>query len=509
MKRVQLGEIADVIAGQSPPSKTYNSVEDGLPFFQGKADFQEKYPKVRMWCNSEKRKEAEPGDILISVRAPVGSVNLCDRLSIIGRGLSAIRPRSGIHAGYLYYFFKINEDRIANLGTGSTFKSITQDILKKIKVPIPFKNGAPDLDHQTRIATLLSKVESLIARRKKSIADLDELLKSTFLEMFGDPVWNEKRWDQKPIDDFVDKYKNGLSPSKNGRVKGKVFTLSSITGNNFREIFKEAFFNGEIKNYYPTENDFLVCRGNGNINLVGKGYFFKGKDTDIIFPDTIISLTISTDKINKSFIDQLWKTRFIRSQIELCARTTSGIFKINQTALKAIRIICPPIEFQNQFAAIVEKIEILKDKYQNSFNDLETLYGALSQKAFNGELDLSRIPTTVDLKSKDIKTVVPQVGESVLTVQDKPDKTPETREQILHRLFNGVISDAKNGALFLDNFWLEAEEKLIDVMDEDAPRLGVADYDLFRDWLFEMLAQGRVVQVFNEQENRMEIRSVS
>ncbi|MBG0778809.1 MAG: restriction endonuclease subunit S, partial [Desulfotignum balticum] len=108
MKKMRLGEIADVIAGQSPPSKTYNSTKDGLPFFQGKADFQEKHPKIRMWCNSKKRKEAEPGDILTSVRAPVGSVNLCDRLSIIGRGLSAIRPRSGIHADYLYYFFKMN-----------------------------------------------------------------------------------------------------------------------------------------------------------------------------------------------------------------------------------------------------------------------------------------------------------------------------------------------------------------------------------------------------------------
>jgi len=71
-----LGTVAKIIAGQSPPSSTYNSTGDGLPFFQGKGDFQEMHPTVRMWCKSPKRKEAEPGDILISVRAPVGAANI-------------------------------------------------------------------------------------------------------------------------------------------------------------------------------------------------------------------------------------------------------------------------------------------------------------------------------------------------------------------------------------------------------------------------------------------------
>jgi type I restriction enzyme S subunit len=80
-----LGSLCHVIAGQSPDSSTYNTVGNGLPFFQGKADFQEMYPNVRVWCNSEKRKEALPGDILISVRAPVGAVNICNKQAIIGR----------------------------------------------------------------------------------------------------------------------------------------------------------------------------------------------------------------------------------------------------------------------------------------------------------------------------------------------------------------------------------------------------------------------------------------
>ena len=128
-----LDSIARVIAGQSPASSTYNSTGEGLPFFQGKADFQEMYPKVRIWCTSGKRKEAEPSDILISVRAPVGAVNICDQKSIIGRGLSAIRPSKEVDTKFLYYFLKANERQIDALGTGSTFKAITQETLKKIE----------------------------------------------------------------------------------------------------------------------------------------------------------------------------------------------------------------------------------------------------------------------------------------------------------------------------------------------------------------------------------------
>lgn len=186
MNREVLSKVAKVIAGQSPPSTTYNDSGDGLPFFQGKADFTDKYPKVRMWCNSEKRKEANPGDILISVRAPVGAVNLCDQRSIIGRGLSAIRPNKDVNNEFLYYFLKSQEEQIASLGTGSTFKAITQNTLGKVEIPLP------PLEDQKRIAYLLSKVEGLIAQRKQYLQQLDDLLKSVFNDMFGDPVRNEK-----------------------------------------------------------------------------------------------------------------------------------------------------------------------------------------------------------------------------------------------------------------------------------------------------------------------------
>jgi len=130
MISTKIENIAQVIAGQSPSSETYNQVGTGLPFFQGKTDFGEKYPEKRIWC-SLPLKIAEPNDILLSVRAPVGPVNMCKERSCIGRGLSAIRVNENISNEYLYYYLKSNQKKIAGRSTGSTFEAITQ---KEIKI---------------------------------------------------------------------------------------------------------------------------------------------------------------------------------------------------------------------------------------------------------------------------------------------------------------------------------------------------------------------------------------
>ena len=104
----KLSEVCEIIMGQSPPSATYNDRSDGLPFYQGKKDFGEVYPKVTVWCN-EPVKIVAKNDILISVRAPVGALNLANEKSCIGRGLAGIRSDRKINFQFLYYFLQSNQ----------------------------------------------------------------------------------------------------------------------------------------------------------------------------------------------------------------------------------------------------------------------------------------------------------------------------------------------------------------------------------------------------------------
>ena len=149
-----IGEISEVILGQSPPSSTYNEDRKGLPFYQGKLEFGDLYPTPRKWCSSPK-KIAEKGDVLISVRAPVGPTNICPEKSCIGRGLAAIRPMEGIESLFVLYLIRAFENSIAGKGTGTTFNAITGSQLSGFEIPLS------PLPEQHRI---VAKIEELFTR---------------------------------------------------------------------------------------------------------------------------------------------------------------------------------------------------------------------------------------------------------------------------------------------------------------------------------------------------------
>jgi type I restriction enzyme, S subunit len=130
-----LDEVSEVILGQSPSSETYNTNGKGLPFYQGKAEFGDLYPTTVKWCSVPK-KIAEAGDILISVRAPVGPTNLCQEKSAIGRGLAALRPKSGMPSKYLLYYLRLIESEWDRKATGTTFKAITGDVLRNQEISV-------------------------------------------------------------------------------------------------------------------------------------------------------------------------------------------------------------------------------------------------------------------------------------------------------------------------------------------------------------------------------------
>jgi hypothetical protein len=132
----ELSNISEIVLGQSPPSSTYNTKRTGLPFYQGKAEFGNLYPTPQKWC-SKPKKIAEKGDVLISVRAPVGPTNICPERSCIGRGLAAIRCLDGMQPFFILYLLRAFESKISGKGTGTTFKAITGGQLKNLLIPLP------------------------------------------------------------------------------------------------------------------------------------------------------------------------------------------------------------------------------------------------------------------------------------------------------------------------------------------------------------------------------------
>jgi len=150
---IRIGNAAYVEMGQSPPSEHYNRTGDGISFFQGKADFGVRHPTPRYWC-TQPTKWAKAGDILISVRAPVGPTNVACEECCIGRGLAALRPHNGVATEFFLQSLKSFEPTLESLGFGTTFVAINKKQLISFIIPLP------PLAEQHRI---VAKVDELMA----------------------------------------------------------------------------------------------------------------------------------------------------------------------------------------------------------------------------------------------------------------------------------------------------------------------------------------------------------
>jgi restriction endonuclease S subunit len=272
-------------------------------------------------------------------------------------------------------------------------RSLTKSDFLKLEIPIP------SLDDQVRIALLLSKVESLIAQRKENLQQLDELLKSVFLDMFGDPVRNDMGWKKVPFSELLTDIESGWSPKCEAREafadEWGVLKLGAVTSCIFKDGENKALpVNIEPKKQHEVKvGDLLFSRKNTYDLVAACAYVFQTRPK-VLLPDLIFRFVFSKSvQINSIYIWQLLTCDSQRKKIQSLAFGASGSMpNISKTNLKKVELPIPPIDIQNQFAAIVEKFENIKSRYRYSLAKLENLYGALSQQAFKGKLDLSRIP---------------------------------------------------------------------------------------------------------------------
>ena len=121
----------EINMGQSPPSSSYNDQEDGPAFLQGVSTFGDVYPETKVWC-SDPKKICGANEILFSVRAPVGTINLSKTKTCIGRGLAALKPKKNYDLKYCYYILQHFSDRFIPYSEGTTYDAINQDDIKKV-----------------------------------------------------------------------------------------------------------------------------------------------------------------------------------------------------------------------------------------------------------------------------------------------------------------------------------------------------------------------------------------
>ena len=381
MEYIKLSDISTIIMGQSPNSDTYNEIGEGVPFFQGKADFGRVNPKVRMYC-SKPTKLAEVSDILMSVRAPVGDVNIANEQCCIGRGLCAIRGSIDINNKFLYYYLITMKEELNSKATGSTFKAINKSILEEVTIP------NISIDKQNNIVKVLDKAQELIDKRREQIEDLDKLIKSQFIEMFGDPVSNPKGWKCDELKNVTLKITDGKHGDCENEENSGYYFISAkdindrkICTENSRQITKNDFDETNKRTMLQSGDIVIVNTG----ATIGKTAIATKEDVskNLTFQKSVAIVTVVSDKLLSEFLEQ-----YIIFDRDRIYNNASGSAQKNWllSQMRSYKIILPPVELQNRFVNFVKEVDKLKFEMVKSLKELEDNFSSLMQKAFKGEL---------------------------------------------------------------------------------------------------------------------------
>lgn len=391
MKFEKLGNIARIQIGKTPPR--------GIAKYWGKGNSWVSISDLKSsTINSTKEeitdlavvecgcKKIPKDTLLMSFKLSIGKVAFAGKELFTNEAICGIilKDKSKVANEYLYYALKNTK----LVGSNVAVKGATLNTASLNALQIPMIEG---IENQLHIANILSKAENLIAQRKESIRLLDEFLKSTFLEMFGDPVRNEKGWEKVILGEVSKKIGSGSTPrgGKESYHKEGISLIRSLNVHNDEFVFKDlAFIDDnqahELRNVIIEEDDVLL-------NITGASVA-----RCCIVPNKIIPARVNQhvsilrperDILNPFFLSRMFTSRNYQLKLVKDAKSKGATREaITKEELEKMKVIAPPIELQNQFAQIVEKTEALKSQYQQSLKELENLYGSLSQRAFRGEL---------------------------------------------------------------------------------------------------------------------------
>lgn len=375
MKFERLGDILTIAKGKKP-SFSENPNRDSIRVLQID-DLRN--DNIIKYTDEKSGVLASEEDILIAWDgANAGTIGF-GKSGYIGSTIAVLKKKNpkDFDTIYIGKFLQSQFDYLRNKSTGATIPHIDRKSLEDLKIPrIP-------IDIQIQIANILTKAENLIAQRKESIRLLDEYLKSTFLEMFGDPVRNEKGWEMVSL--------SRLGSLDRGVSKNRPRNAPELLGGKYPLIQTGEVSNSGlyIKTFTNTYSDLglkqskLWKKGTLLITIAANIAQTSILTFDACFPDSIVGFKVDVKEANTIYIHFLFG--FFQKILEMNA-PQSAQKNINLGILRELQVPKPTLALQNQFAQIVEKTESLKTQYQQSLQELENLYGSLSQRAFRGQL---------------------------------------------------------------------------------------------------------------------------
>ncbi|BCN31859.1 restriction endonuclease subunit S [Anaeromicropila herbilytica] len=388
MEKVRLKDICEVVSGTTPKT----SIEE---YWDGDIDWitpaelkedsyiiEESVRKItELAVNKSALKAFPKGTVILSSRAPIGKVAIAGKEMYCNQGFKNLICSDRVSSFYLYWFLKGKTVLLNSLGRGATFKEISKGIVENIEIPLP------SLEVQDEISYRLKKCTDIIRLRKEQLVQLDNLIKSRFVEMFGDPVSNTKRIKTFPMTEvceIVDGDRGKNYPNQNEFFDDEFclfLNAKNVTSAGF--LFSDTMF-------ITKEKDELLRKGKlqrGDVVLTTRGTIgnLAFYTDEVPFDNMRINSGMVILRMKKTLVEERFFIQQFRMQIDdIKNKIASGSAQpqLPISTMNKIDILIPTMEAQNQYATFVQQVDKLKFDVQKSLDETQMLFDSLMQKYF-------------------------------------------------------------------------------------------------------------------------------
>lgn len=386
----QLGKFADIVMGQSPPGDQVNANGSGLPFLQGNADFGIRHPEPRYWCSASGRIAAS-GDILISVRAPVGEMNRADQSYIIGRGLAAVRaPEEDME--FIWQSLQLNIHQLNRLSQGSTFEAINKEDLGSIRFVL-----LPEVARR-KAAIVLHAIDETISSTRSVIEQNRQLRTALIQSLLANGLPNKHKkfrshgivgrvpqdWQVKAIAEVarvIDcKHRtpvyceSGFAVIRPSDVKEGILDLSRSPRTSRGE------YEDLVEHYRPKRGDIVYSR-NASFGVAAYA------DTDEPFTIGQDVVIITSAEHNNLFLFYLLNSSKFKQQLNRLS-AGSTFQRINLDQIRRLVVVLPPREEQDMIADVFNGVDETHGSYISTLEQLNATKVVLSEGLLTGRIPI-------------------------------------------------------------------------------------------------------------------------
>lgn len=380
---VKIGDVVSILSGFAFKSEFFND-SDGVPVIRIR-DVVRGYSDTYYSGAYSDQFIVEEGEIIIGMDGNFNAARWKSGPALLNQRVCKIIADSGVlDDRYLFHYLPIVLKRIEDATSFVTVKHLSASDLKNECIPLP------SLIEQRRIAAILDKAVDLRLKRLDTLAELDHLAQSFFVEMFGEPITNPKDWPRVCLGELIDSGpQNGLyKPSSDYGSGAPILRIDGFYDGvvkDFVTLKRVRISEKESQTYSLNENDIVINRVNSP-EYLGKSALIPSLPEPIVFESNMMRFSLNAELVIPQYVIAFLQTRYVKSQIRTASKDAVNQSSINQKDVNAFTINLPPLELQAEFSDRIKVIDKLRIAHKESLKEFDLLFSALQNFAF-GEND--------------------------------------------------------------------------------------------------------------------------